>query len=124
MILKKYLMMIGLILTPISAYADEPGLTGQPIAADTQNTHPMRFLWMGLDWETVSQASVIIWISENCEDGIAKDQVKKAQSIINATKSHPRAADARSFVLYEIGISREKDACAQLNKIVEAQGPF
>ncbi|MFG8723605.1 hypothetical protein ACEPUM_09735 [Pseudomonas aeruginosa] len=124
MILKKCLIFLGLILTSISAYADEPEFKAKPIPKDAESSHPMGFEWLGLDWPTVNQAGMIMWISENCDGGIAKDQVKKARMVLDATKSHPFAEIASGFALDGMGLRHDKDACVKLHKLIEGRGPF
>ncbi|MHC9238684.1 hypothetical protein [Pseudomonas aeruginosa] len=122
--LKKPLIFLGLILTTISAYADEPEFKVKPIPKDAESPHSARFLWLGLDWPTVNLAAMTVWVSENCKGGIAESQVKMARMVLDTTKEHPRAQDASGFVLDGMGLRHDKDACVKIRSIIKSEGPL
>lgn len=116
-----YVIATGIFIaacTALSAQAqDAPDINKKP-------PHTARFMWQGLDWITVSDASIISWVSENCSEKIADDQVKKANIILKATDTHPMAENARTWVLNGIRDKYKGDACTQLTEILAQKEPL
>jgi hypothetical protein len=111
---RQYLTASLIALLPAPAFA----------ADNSPAPHSGRFLWQGLDPATVSDASIIKWVSENCSAKPPVDQVKKAEAILDATKAHPMSEQARTWVRDGYIKKYGTGSCDQLNTLLSEKEPF